>query len=241
MNESMIFYRSFYEAVKLLPPELRLQAYDVIMAYGIDGAEPEEMEDFVKMVFTLIKPQIDANSRRRSNGGKGGRPTETNGYEDKKPMVMESETEIKTNGYANEKPMVMETETETETIGYPSGKPNVNVKDNVKDNVNVNDKERESRTKRAAFVPPSIDDIRQYETEKGYTPSEAETIFNFYNSKGWMVGKNKMTSWRSAVSGWHSRDKNRASPKRSFTAMTGRDNTDKYAELEVALLGRATG
>ena len=38
MNESMIFYRSFYEAVKLLPPELRLQAYDVIMAYGIDGA-----------------------------------------------------------------------------------------------------------------------------------------------------------------------------------------------------------
>ena len=252
MNDSMIFYRSFYEAVRLLPPELRVQAYDVIMAYGIDGEEPEEMEPFVQMVFTLIKPQVDANSRRRSNGGKGGRPTETNGYENKKPMVMESdtetetngyenETEIKTNGYENESETEtngFENETKTETNGYHSGKPNVNVNVNVNENVNDNENVKESKAKPARFVPPSITDVKNYADANGLN-IDAERFVDFYSSKGWTVGKSPMKDWRAAARNWSKRD--RAAPKKSFTAMTGRDNAAKYAQLEAALLGRATG
>ena len=30
----------------------------------------------------------------------------------------------------------------------------------------------------------------------------------FYESKGWMIGKNKMVSWKGAVGGWNSRQRN---------------------------------
>ena len=57
------------------------------------------------------------------------------------------------------------------------------------------------------FNPPTVDDIKRYATEKGYKGFNAEQFWNFYESKNWMVGKNKMTNWHSAVSGWALRDK----------------------------------
>jgi hypothetical protein len=31
---------------------------------------------------------------------------------------------------------------------------------------------------------------------------EAEKFWNFYESKGWMIGKNKMKSWQHAIKTW---------------------------------------
>ena len=42
---------------------------------------------------------------------------------------------------------------------------------------------------------------------KGSEYVEAEKFWNFYDSKNWMVGKNKMKKWQSAASGWISRNK----------------------------------
>ena len=55
------------------------------------------------------------------------------------------------------------------------------------------------------FAPPDIDEIRAYATGKGLAIN-AEEFFHFYDSKGWMVGRNKMKSWKSAVAGWAARD-----------------------------------
>jgi hypothetical protein len=41
--------------------------------------------------------------------------------------------------------------------------------------------------------------------EKGLTINikiEAEKFESFYSSKNWFVGKNKMTDWKKAISGW---------------------------------------
>lgn len=37
--------------------------------------------------------------------------------------------------------------------------------------------------------------------------SEAEKFFNFYESKNWMIGKNKMQKWKASVAGWINRSK----------------------------------
>ena len=66
-----IFYRSFFDAIKDLPDEVRLQAYDAICNYGIDGVETD-VEGFAKSILAMAKPQIDANAKRRENGKKGG-------------------------------------------------------------------------------------------------------------------------------------------------------------------------
>ena len=51
---------------------------------------------------------------------------------------------------------------------------------------------------RTMFKPPTVQEIDEYCIEKGITV-EPKHIWDFYEKKGWMVGKNKMKNWRSAV------------------------------------------
>ena len=56
------------------------------------------------------------------------------------------------------------------------------------------------------FQKPAIEEIRQYCLEKGYNV-DAEQFYNFYESKGWVVGKSPMKIWRAAVITWSKREK----------------------------------
>jgi len=57
------------------------------------------------------------------------------------------------------------------------------------------------------FIPPTDIGAISYFESKGSTRKEAEKFWYFYDSKNWMVGKNKMKSWNSAANGWISRNK----------------------------------
>ena len=59
-----------------------------------------------------------------------------------------------------------------------------------------------------AFRPPTVDDIKAYCLERN-SAVDADRFFDFYESKGWMVGKNKMKDWKAAVRNWERRDKPR--------------------------------
>lgn len=72
MREGFVFYRSFYEAIKSLPPDQYKECANAIIEYGLDGKEPQADDPLVQIVFSLTKPQMDANNRRRENGRKGG-------------------------------------------------------------------------------------------------------------------------------------------------------------------------
>ena len=49
------------------------------------------------------------------------------------------------------------------------------------------------------FKPPTKDEAVEYAKSIGYNTFDYNVWFHFYNSKGWKVGKTKMTSWKSAV------------------------------------------
>ena len=53
----------------------------------------------------------------------------------------------------------------------------------------------------ARFTPPSVEDVRAYAREKGLTLN-AHDFVDFYQSKGWLVGKSPMKCWKSAASRW---------------------------------------
>lgn len=100
--ESFIFYESYYEAIKLLPKEEKADAYEAIAEYSLTGIEPDNLQGMAKVIFTMAKPQIDANNKRRLNGALGGRPKkETEGLEEKKPLVFENESDKKPNDNVN--------------------------------------------------------------------------------------------------------------------------------------------
>ena len=68
--------------------------------------------------------------------------------------------------------------------------------------ININTlSNKESRQK---FVKPSVEEIRQYCQEKGVNV-DAEQFYNFYESKGWLIGKSTMKNWRAAVATWAKR------------------------------------
>lgn len=73
------------------------------------------------------------------------------------------------------------------------------------------------------FKKPSIEEIRSYCLEKS-SRVDPEQFFNFYESNGWMVGKNHMKDWRAAVRTWEKREKE--VPQRK------RENTHKESVLE---------
>lgn len=60
--------------------------------------------------------------------------------------------------------------------------------------------------RRNAFKPPTLEEVRTYcaERHNGVSP---ERFTDFYASKGWLVGRNKMKDWRAAVRTWEQRGK----------------------------------
>jgi predicted phage replisome organizer len=51
------------------------------------------------------------------------------------------------------------------------------------------------------FLVPSIEDVKNYCIERNNSV-DAEKFIDFYASKGWMIGKNKMKDWKAAVRTW---------------------------------------
>lgn len=51
------------------------------------------------------------------------------------------------------------------------------------------------------IIPPKLEWIQEYCRERG-NGVDPEKFFDFYESKGWMVGKNKMKDWQSSVRTW---------------------------------------
>lgn len=85
---------------------------------------------------------------------------------------------------------------------------------------------------RSRFIPPTAKEVAEYAKEKGYTRAEIdpEYFVDFYGSKGWMVGRNKMTDWHKAVANWV-----RGSRSRGQTASPGmgqRKDSGRWGDLK---------
>ena len=122
MRDSMVIYKSFYEAIKDLDNDIKVIIYDAIYEYGLYLNEPKHLEGLAKVVWTLVKPQLDANLKKYNNGqkgakhgAKGGRPKKPSGVNSKNPL-----------GVIDKNPTPLKAKT-----------PNVNVNVNVNENDNV--------------------------------------------------------------------------------------------------------
>jgi hypothetical protein len=180
MRESTVFYRSFYEAIKELDADTQAQVYSAIFEYALNFNELE-LKGVSKTVFTLIKPQLDANQKRYENGNKPK----------VKQVISKQEAKPK------------------QDISKVEANVNVNVNDNanVNDNENVNANVSRSRF-RAPTYDEILGYMKEKNALAGNVwndiklLTESKAFFNHYESNGWMVGKNKMKNWEAAVRNW---------------------------------------
>lgn len=70
----------------------------------------------------------------------------------------------------------------------------------------IKEEEEEQEEKRRVFIKPTTQEVQEYMKEIEYN-GDAEYFINYYQSKGWVVGKSKMIDWKSAVQTWKRNDK----------------------------------
>jgi hypothetical protein len=84
----------------------------------------------------------------------------------------------------------------------------VTVTDTVSDTDTVTDKKSNKNNK--IFTPPTVEEVRSYCQERN-NKVDPEGFIDFYESKGWFIGKNKMKDWKEAVRNWERSEHNKGS------------------------------
>jgi len=202
MRESSIFYRSFYEAIKDLPPENQVEVYTAVFEYALNFKELE-LSGISKTIFTLIKPQIQANNKKYKTGKLGGEYGKLGGRGKKRK---EKETPYKPQEPFAETPNVNANE---------NNNANENINGNEKEKGNVNATPGEEATHPLQQFVKSLKEVSRIKTQLTYENCKAlltdhgeelvkEVLLAMENTKGIT---NKYTSVFLTVNSWAYRRK----------------------------------
>lgn len=85
------------------------------------------------------------------------------------------------------------------------------------------------KPKERLSIPPTLEQVTSYCAQRG-NAVDPETFIDFNESKGWMVGKNKMKDWQAAIRTWEKRD-TAAKPNDPYAIL------DDLAAAEAAFMG----
>lgn len=89
------------------------------------------------------------------------------------------------------------------------------------EDVCLNDIKHEPKSKATRFVKPTVEEIKAYCQERNNTVNP-DDFFNFYESKGWLVGKSPMKDWKAAVRTWERNNFNQPKKEKiNFSFYTG--------------------
>ena len=101
---------------------------------------------------------------------------------------------------------VSKMDTECIQNGY-IGKDSIGKVSIDKDSIDKDSKGESVRGEKAKrFYPPTLDEVKQY-CEERKNNIDPMAFIDFYSSKGWMIGKNRMKDWKAAVRTWERKRK----------------------------------
>ena len=109
---------------------------------------------------------------------------------------------------------------------------------------------KQKKGRKKAFVPPTLDDVQAYMDEIGECRFTALKFWNYYEAKGWMLGRAKMRCWKIVLNNWNERDnqkgaengKSQKPPKNvvTFNAFKPVDRTGAVSYEEYLRMKRLT-
>ena len=178
--DRFVFPRSFHETIRTFKPSSREALYSAIFDFIFDDKETELKSVDLQRVWMLIFP-ILSKAKKIS-------------------------TTISRQSQDNLKTLSGDTQEKVKTISRQSP---FKEKEKEKDK---GEKERDKEKSATASSPsrfkkPTVDEVRAYIQESGYHVNPNDFV-NFYESKGWLVGKTPMKDWKAAVRTWEGKEKN---------------------------------
>lgn len=199
----MEFSRFLYASVKYLTLEERGELFTAILALT-NGDDVCVTSPVVRVAFAPFEEEYREHEEmvesHRNRGRMGGAPA---GNQNARKQAKTSKNKL--NQAKNN--LVDLVDSEEKSSPEPLSKEE-SVVEEEKSILNRIEKEEETTPtpeaktpERKVFKPPTADEVREYCGTKEYR-IDPEEFVDFYESKGWMVGKTKMKDWRAAVRTW---------------------------------------
>lgn len=183
MRDSFVFYSSFAAAANMLGDKARLKLYDSVVKLGLCCAENvTELEQTCAEIESKLVQNRNAFAQ----------------FLLIKPQIIANFTRY-INGSKGAKYGALggaPVGNKNAAKNNPETTPNVN--ENVNENVNIKENKKE---KTKVFQKPTIEEIDAY-CRESKNHIDVGRFFDFYECKGWKVGKSPMKDWRAAVRNW---------------------------------------
>lgn len=106
------------------------------------------------------------------------------------------------------------------------GQLNTNISNTKESNTKkLNTKDKKEKKTSSRFQRPTLDEVKAYCIERKNNV-DAERFIDYYDSNGWMVGKNKMKDWKAAVRTWERNSFDNNTRQQNINTSTNSDFSD---------------
>ena len=188
-GDGFIFRYIWAEELLKLPEDLRSRINDAIQRFAVYGEEPED--EYLKYtMYSVIRSQIIRDREKYQE------------VCDKRREAINSRWDREQNVQVDTNDTNVSNSIQVDTNDTKDGKGN------NKGNVNIS-KEKDSKKKSASmrFIPPTLDEVKEFISTNGYTLVNAEAFHSHYASVGWKRGKTPLKDWKQAVINWQATER----------------------------------
>jgi hypothetical protein len=111
----------------------------------------------------------------------------------------------------------------------------INIKEESKEEKALSLPESTTLSNREYFKKPTLEEIKDYIQERN-SNIDPNTFYDFYESKNWYVGKNKMKDWKACIRTWEQRNQKQKAPDWLNKDIQAEETTEKEQEEMEKLL-----
>lgn len=198
MKKAFLLYADYFDYFQTLTDDELGRVIRAIFAYQRTGELPSFDDRALKLVFDLIRNQIDRDfDKWRASAEK------------RKAAAQKRWSAKNQNRAAEEAP---EDNTAEDSEEVPT------VETALKEQTEAQKEPEEKKTPSKRFQKPTVSEVAEYVMQNSFDFAPQQ-FFDYYESKGWRVGNAPMKDWRAAARLWQQRTANYAPPQRSPPTM----------------------
>lgn len=206
MKDSFIIYTKINEVLKELTDDQKGKLFQAIIDYEMTGEIPAIDDALVKVSFIPVRQDLDVNNEkweetvkaRQEAGRKGGLAKAS------KAKNSRSKTSKAKNATNKEKQNVANVAVYDNEYVNDCDYEYDNVNDNIIPPISPQGESESEKSKR--FIRPTVEQVQEYCNSRNNGISGQEFV-DYYDSKGWKVGKSPMKDWKAAVRTWENNRK----------------------------------
>lgn len=211
----IMLYFDFLEPIMVLSDEEKGRLLMAMLEYGKDGILPE-FTGMLALAWGFVKPKIDRDEESYENS-KAQRKYAA--FCKKRanmnlPKISFDEWKLKFDNEAQRAVNPVNEAQRAVGVRYPSTSTTPTTSTSTTAATTTTD----SALPVCDFSPPSVEAVREYCNEHGYSISP-ERFVQYYTERGWMVGKDPMTDWQAVVRRWEETERQQGSPASNVDPM----------------------